>query len=278
MPTKPRPHDNLIKLFLAAYENDTWAGCDLNWLDQHQDGTVEVLATRSDGRTLAIEHTLIELFIGEREDLERFKAFLRIEDDVSLIVPGKIIYVNVPRGVLRKGQPWGRIVHAVHAWLRANIRSLPPGESMQTCRIGGTVPDVVLQARVILESGFAGPPLIRRYGPIDLGETVDKALKAKLPKLVKTVADKRILLLERSQWTLSELEIHDQIEKHRTGFPALAKVDEVWFVETVTASADGLSGYVDFKLYVNRERVETIAFNNGAPFSRSKNGIPIAIS
>jgi hypothetical protein len=75
MPTKPRTEDTLIKLFLSAYENNTWAGCEVQWLDQQQDGAVEVLATRPDGRSLAIEHTLIESFIGEREDLERLAAF-----------------------------------------------------------------------------------------------------------------------------------------------------------------------------------------------------------
>lgn len=278
MPTTSRPEDNLIRLFLSAYENDAWAGCRTNWLDQQQDGAVEVLATRSDERTLAIEHTLIEFFIGEREDLERFKLFLPIEQDQSLHVPGKIIYVDVPRGVLQKGQPWNRVVDGVHDWLRANIRSIPTGESMQTCMIGGGMPDVILQVRVIAEPDFDGHPLIRRYGPVDVGETVEKALKAKLPKLVDTVADKRILLLERNQWSLNERDIHDEIEKRRPAFPALAQVDEVWLVETVAASSDGLRGYVDFKLYLNRQRVETIAFRNGTLFSRSKNGMPLAIA
>lgn len=173
MPTKPRREDTLIKMFLSAYENDTWTGCQTDWLDQQQDGTVEVLAIRSDGTTLAIEHTLIESFISEREDLERFKAFLRIEQDEALIVPGKIIYVNVPRGVLRKGQPWNRIVNLVQEWLRVNIRSLPTGRSMQTCAIGDSVPDVILQVQVIPEPKFSDHPIIRRYGPINVGETVE---------------------------------------------------------------------------------------------------------
>jgi len=278
MPTKSRREDTLITLFLSAYDNDTWAGCRTDWLDQQQDGAVEVLATRSDGRTLAIEHTLIEFFIGEREDLERFKAFLPIEQDQSLHVPGKIIYVDLPRGVLQKGQPWNRIVDGVHEWLRANIRSFPEGESMQTCRIGGAIPDVILQVRVILDPTFAGGPLIRRYGPVDVGETVERALKAKLPKLVGTVADRRILLLERNQWSLNERDIHDEIEKRRMAFRALESVDEVWLVETVRASADRLSGYVDFKLYVNRQRVESFAFMNGTLFSRSKNTMPLPVA
>jgi len=166
MPTKARPQDNLLNLFLSAYDDKTWANATLAWLDQQQDGTVELLATRVDGTTLAIEHTLIEWFIGEREDFERFKAFLAIQDDPLLVTPGKIVYVNVPRGVLAKGQAWKRIVDGVHQWLRTHIQALPTGESMQTCVIGGGVPDVPLQARVIPEPKFNDHPIIRRYGSV----------------------------------------------------------------------------------------------------------------
>jgi hypothetical protein len=274
MPTKPRPADNLLNLFLFAYDDFTWATASLTWLDQEQDGTVELLAKRADGMTLAIEHTLIESFIGEREDFERFKAFLAIQDDPSLVTPGKIVYINVPRGVLAKGQPWQQIVSGVHQWLRANIHALPNGESTHTCVIGSGVPDVSLQARVIPEPKFSDHPIIRRYGAVNVGETVEKALKAKLPKLVATTADKRILLLERNQWSLSERGIHAEVERSRSAFPSLAQV-EVWSVETVTASADGTRGYVDFKRYQNGDMVENIAFNDGALFSRSRDGMPL---
>jgi hypothetical protein len=286
MPTKSRREDALIKLFLSAYDDDRWTNCTLDWLDQQHDGAVEVRATCSDGRTLAIEHTLIEFFSGERQDLERFKPFLAIEQDQSLSVPGKIIYVNVPRGVLDGLKPKAReqIVGGVNDWLRANIRSLPTGRSMQPSRIaasdGLADTEVVLQCDVTAVPNYEGqPPLIRRYGNVNVGETVEKALRAKLPKLVKTAADMRILLLERSQWTLSESDIHAEIEKRRAAFPALAHVD-VWFVETVfydTSTSDGFRGYAEFKRYVNGEQVETIAFNRGRLFSRSKDGMPLPI-
>src|SRR5947207_2460202 len=191
MPTKPRREDRLIAMFLSAYEDDTWAGAAIDWIDQRQDGAVEAVARRSDGGTLAIEHTLIEFFSGERTDLERFKPFLGIESDESLSVPGKIIYVNVPRAVLDglKQQVQDRIVSACHDWLRANIRSLRSGDSMQTCPVAssGNAPtaDLQLQVRVVEDADFEGkPPLIRRYGTVNVGETVEKALRAKLPKLV----------------------------------------------------------------------------------------------
>src|SRR2546425_12922078 len=56
MPTKPRREDTLITLFLAVYEDDTWAGCKIDWLDQRQDAAVEAVAVPSDGRTLGRAH------------------------------------------------------------------------------------------------------------------------------------------------------------------------------------------------------------------------------
>jgi hypothetical protein len=86
MPTKSRPEDVLVELFLSAYDHNTWQGCEVDWLDRRQDGGVEVVAARADGKTLAIEHTLIESFVGEREDLERSKAFFPIEEDRTVWV------------------------------------------------------------------------------------------------------------------------------------------------------------------------------------------------
>lgn len=284
MPTKARRENVLINLFLSTYEDDTWAGCKIGWLDQQQDGAVEALATRSDGRTVAIEHTLIEFFDGERTDLERFKPFLRIESDESLSVPGKIIDVYVPRGVLDGLKPKARerIVSGVHDWLRTNIRSVPSGESFQTCHIAASdtaaATDVVLQVKVTDVPDWEGkPPLIRRYGPVNVAETVEKALNTKLPKLVRTAADKRILMLERSQWTLDEKQIHDEIERQRQTFPDLARVDEVWIVETVTAIPDVPSGGIDFRHYVKRKVSESFWFRNGKLASRSKDGMPIPV-
>jgi len=62
---------------------------------------------------------------------------------------------------------------------------------------------------------------------VNVTETVQKALTAKLPKLVATKATRRILLLERNPWTLSEQDIHADVDKLRSAFPSLSSVD-VW--------------------------------------------------
>jgi hypothetical protein len=75
MPSKPRPEDVFIKAFLSAYEDLSWADADKDWVDRRVDGGVEMLATRkSDGKTLAIEHTLIQPFVGDIDDFKFFRA------------------------------------------------------------------------------------------------------------------------------------------------------------------------------------------------------------
>ena len=280
MPTACRREHTLIELFLSSYESDSWADCHRDWLEKKEDGAVEILATRADGKTLAIEHTLIQPFIRDKENFAYFKrGLLRIEEDKSLIVPGRIIYVNAPAGALQKGDSWELAVTTVHEWLKANRLLLPEGNSEHVGPIGDSrkrkVRDLKLQVEVIIVPGYPGAFLIRRYGQENLGQVVEKALQKKLPKLVNTEADKRILLLERDQWKLMELSIYDEIEKRRVVFPDLAKVHEVWFAETVFYQT---AKYVYFQLYDSQAAlVQTLGFGEGRLINRSENGIPLPI-
>lgn len=96
MPTKLRPEDVFIEAFLSVYEDLTWADAEKDWVDRPKDGEVEMLARRrSDGKTLAIEHTLIQPFVNDKEDFAFFgPSLLKIEDDKELIVPDKWIHVS----------------------------------------------------------------------------------------------------------------------------------------------------------------------------------------
>ena len=89
--------DDLIKLFLSAYERGSWADARHTKPDSivRTMQAVDQLATRkSDDKTLAIEHTIIEPFVGEKEDFAFFEAaFLEIETDKSLLVPGRWVFV-----------------------------------------------------------------------------------------------------------------------------------------------------------------------------------------
>ena len=100
MPTTRSRENTFIDRFLSAYEDYSWANAEVDWLDERIDGAVEALATRSDGTTLPTEHTIIEPFVREKEDFAFFRdAFLKIERDTSLLVPGRWIRVFITVGI-----------------------------------------------------------------------------------------------------------------------------------------------------------------------------------
>src|SRR5690349_8810630 len=129
MPSTLRPEDKLLELFLSAYEDSAWKEASLDWIDKRLDNTVEVIAERADGKKLAIEHTIVEPFSGEKADFAKFqKGFKAILEDTALQVPDKIIRVFVPVGVLdgRKPKAVESIAAGLHEWLKANVRLLEP--------------------------------------------------------------------------------------------------------------------------------------------------------
>ena len=282
MPTCSRREDAIIELFVSAYEDNAWKDSCIKWLDKLNDGAVDAFVTRPDGKTLAIEHTLIEPFVGEREDLERSKRFQRIEDDPALRQIDRIVNIDVPRGALPKGTPWNAIVTCVQRWLQANLPQLREGEEFHDCPIKG--PGIAkpftmkLYIDVIHSKGFVGGPLIRRWGSTNVDATVEKALTAKLPKLAETPADVRILLLERNQWSLSEAQIWQEIQRRAADFPLLGEISEIWFAETVfydVSTNPNWRGYLGFKQYARDEArlVANMKFMRGVLVSRPRHRI-----
>ncbi|MGH8554296.1 MAG: hypothetical protein ACREUD_01770 [Gammaproteobacteria bacterium] len=267
LPTTPRREKTLLKIFLSAYENDSWADANLDWLDEILDGAVEVLVTRkADGKTLAIEHTIIEPFRDDKYDFARFeRLFLPIENDPSLIVPHRIVIVYVPVGTLQQGMQWDSLVRSAHEWLKANILSLPTEWSNHRCTITGTGKqpfDIKLTVRVIESPRSQGKLLVRRQQvKNDLGDVIDKALGKKLPKLVNTIADKRILLLERQHMNLFPKCIIEEIGNRKVAFPKLTDIHEIWIVETMFFDRDGL---LRFELYRGAHVICSLDFQDGA--------------
>lgn len=267
MPTGSRREDTFIRRFLSTYENRSWADAKIQWPDKRKrkGKAVDARATRkSDGRTLAIEHTIIEPFVSDKEDFAFFAAtFLGIEEDTSLAVPGRWIQVLVPVGTLRN-QPnkavRDAIVQAVHDWIKSYRLALPEGVSQHPCSVT-TIPgkppfDITLHVKVVrLQHGprrETGVLHVRRQQvDISLGKVVEKALLNKLPKLTNTPADKRILLLERQHMNLYPHSILDEIDKRRASFPQLALVSEIWFVETALYETTFGGAYLRFELYEN---------------------------
>ena len=288
MSMRPTREDPFIKLLLSAYENGAWADAALakpDAIDRTNPAVDQIATRKSDGKTLAIEHTIIEPFVSDKEDFAFFQAaFLGIEKDESLLVPGRWIRVFVPVGTLRNQPQRSRdvIVQSVHRWIKSSRFTFPDGMSQHPCSITG-VPgeppfDITLNVKVVPLQG--GP--VAKHGSLhvrrqevgsSLGNVIEKALKRKLPKLVNTAANKRILLLERQHMNLSPERMLGEIEKRRASFPDLAGVDEIWIIETIFYGTAFGGTYLRFELYKGSDVVGSFDFEGGSMITKFEDGV-----
>lgn len=242
MPTTGiRTEDKLINLFLTVYEDCSWAG-ELSAKvspERTVDGGVEMLATRaSDGQKLAIEHTLIEPFVGEKTDFHSHYQELarQLKADESLQVPGFSIALEAPVHVLPRGSDWQAIINDVRLWLRAESQSFPQEKVLRACPCPHH-PEGKLVFQVSttpLDDPSEKFLIVHRYGELRIGESVEKALRNKLRKLARAEADKRLLILERDQPWVHPKQIFEEVERLRPSFSDLAVVDEIWIADTAT--------------------------------------------
>ncbi len=275
MPAKPgRDEQVFVRLFVSAYENFAWVGSRIDPLDEQLDGAIEALITRADGQTMAIEHTLIQPFLNEMTDLSRFEpVFRRIADDKSLAVPYTGITVYVPVGILdgQKRATQGVIAKAIHSWIANNRLYLREGEHRYQCDIPG-MPPVTLTVKRNKYNLSQGVVLLgRQQVTNDLDKVIEKALRTKLPKLIRQQAHRRVLFLERHRFNFFPDLIFAEIERQRPNFKLLEKVDEIWHVETISFEQDG---YVYFDLPKGDELLESFTFQNDVLVGHSKDGMP----
>ncbi|HYK38292.1 hypothetical protein [Alloacidobacterium sp.] len=283
MPAKlGRYEQDLIRLFVSAYENFAWAASDIKRLDEEKDSAIEALVKRTDGLTMAIEHTLIEPFIGDRSDLAKFERQAirrRIEDDKSLAVPNTGIKIFVPVGIFDGQKPANRdvIVESIYCWIVNHRLHLREGMHQYLCDVPG-MPPVTLTVernRFGLPRPYPGYVLVgRQQVTNDLHKVIKNALEKKLPKLVKEKADRHVLLLERDEFNFFPDLIFNEIERQRSNFLLLENVDEIWHVETIFYKQ---GGHVYFELRRGEQVLETMTFENGDLTGHSKEGMPYPI-
>jgi hypothetical protein len=272
LPTTRRPENKTIRLFVSGYENGAWKDSTLTFPDEVKDGEIDGFAERSDGATLAIEHTVVEPFVGDIADqAEMLSMFPLIEDDRSLLVPGIWIYVLVPVGAFHLQKPRVReaIVRAVHDWLRINRLLIPMGDSEHACSVKG-IPDkpnvdIALTLKVVAVPGEGKLHVRRQQVGDTFGNVIERMLAKKLPKLVRSAANKRILVLERRHMNLFPERIHQEIGKRRAMFPSLRDVHEIWIAEKIPFF-QGRDGDVWFELWEGSKPIRHFDFQDGTLF------------
>jgi hypothetical protein len=228
-------HDkDVIGRFLAAYNAEHRTGYQvIAWPDDDDRTGKAIDALAGDGNTtLAIEHTLLQPFAGEREDTAKFLQTVGVLDKAPhLMLSNLSVTLSFKVGAIPKGVNWSKITPAVEQWYLDVRDQLPNGSSRYA------LPNVPFDLHVSVERtplkhdrGFF---FIARVMPDrPLIETVRQALKTKVDKLTAAAADKRFLLLEKDIPIFGNGEVGELVEQLRQEFPKLGDVTEVWIADT----------------------------------------------
>ena len=224
----------LIQLFLPGYNESTGSSYEIRkHPDQieRQEPAIDAIAYDRAGKSLAIEHTLVQPFWGEKDDTEVFRTvFASLESDLSLRLADYDIELRPRVGAIPKDVNWKEIGERVKGWFRDERDSFPTGSSNQK------VPGLPFELIILVQKERQNERRVfvgRSDMPDTLERVIKKALSEKLPKLVHTPADRRVLVLEKDNVPLGYVEIGQRIEAVNHEFPDLAEVDEIWIVNTV---------------------------------------------
>lgn len=123
----------LVELFLRGHNESTGSRYEVReWPDQVQSRmkAVEAVACDRGGRSLAIEHTLLQPFEGQKDgDLSFLAVFGDLENDPALVVPNCMIDVHPLFGAAPKGPNWKQAGKQVYEWFKSARQTLPEGVS-----------------------------------------------------------------------------------------------------------------------------------------------------
>jgi hypothetical protein len=230
---------------------------------ERQKQAVEAICRDQEGGTLAVEHTLVQPFVGEKDDNQRFQsAFVPLEQDASLRMPGFVILLTLPVGAIPKVR-WEAVGSALKDWLRRERDGFAEGSSRHSIS-GLSFPLTVSVDKMVSRCYADGRVLVGRSDmPENFRDVIKKALDTKLPKLAATTSDERILLLEMDNVPRNPIEVTDAIDSLQREFPDLAKIEEVWCALTNGWETEGS---VFFTRAWPRSAVEWPSFTVSAPF------------
>lgn len=238
--------EDLILLFV--HEFNTWMETSYaveSWpdVDTRDRKAVDALARDTPGRALAIEHTLLQPFAGERADTVPFlKTAGRLDRRPDLAEPNWMINLAFKVGAIPKGIDWAKVGQRLEDWFVGIRPTLVAGPAVYEV---DQLP-FALSVNVLKTSlpNMSGKLFVMRTIPEETVEPVLRtALAAKVPKLAATPAAERVLLLEMDSPIRREWEIGEMIESIGGDFKGLASVSSVWMARTVARDSIGFIAF-----------------------------------
>lgn len=236
--TKAKRRDQILSdEFVKAYNRLTGSSYAIQEWEDAKGGSnrrVEAIAVDTVGHLLAIEHTLVQVFEGEKADNHRLNLVTGPAEKANLNTPG--FYTNISLAILEegstafasvpKGTNWTGEGKQLLAWLQQHSENLSEGLHQITPRIRidvqrERIPDYEGEIR------FSRHGLKANHGH----QAVRNAIAKKLPKLMEAKAHKRVLLLEQDSPVGNP---GSELPGLREDFPELDEI-EVWQVITFCA-------------------------------------------
>ena len=210
---------------------------------ERNEPAIDAIAISAGDKLLAIEHTLVMPFEGEKADTHIFtQAIAPLEMDESLKLPNHIVTLSVPVGAIPRREDLHRLGGRIGDWYRDRMDELPTGESLLD------IPDLGFEFRVAINKESypesEGELCVSRLLPPDsYVDVVRRAFSKKLDKLVAATANARYLLVEKDVPLPSFRKLQTVIEEIQTEFPQLEEINEVWIADTVSWESRKLIGF-----------------------------------
>jgi len=234
----------------ATFKIDKWPD------DDSSKKNIDAVCRDDAGVLLAVEHTLIEPFDGEKKDAARLLETIGgLDNHPDLALPGHPITASLPVGAISTGSDWAQIAEESLNKLKVALPALPEGDS--TVPIEGASWNVSLQISKMQVGTESNPGAFRvgRVWPGDPGtELVVRALERKIPKLSAFVGGRRILLLEQDAIAGTTERQFEQLPDDQHVRDLLGRIDEVWSVKTPGLRGENTIFTSQFwpEMYVNR--------------------------
>jgi hypothetical protein len=224
-----------LKLYNRLFDRDYRV---VSWPDELSSAKeIDALCRDDDVGELAIEHTRIEAFEGEKADSARFLQTLAgLEDHPELLQPGYDIDLVQAVGSIPTGVDWAGIRREQLEQLKRVVAEMPVGRVEVPVRGNGWEMRLkVGKARAI----GRGSIRTQRAWPGDPGPgLILKALSEKTPKLAKYVGAQKILLLEKDAVAGTIESKFEQALRIPEAERWLQQIDAVWAVNTMCLESE----------------------------------------
>ena len=214
----------------------------VDWPDKDSSRkNIDAMCRDNSGSALAVEHTLIQPFEGEKQDADRFmKTLASLQNHPDLLEPGIMVIASLRVGAISTGIDWKQIPNELLRQLRSALPDLAVGRpSIVTIKGTNWTVDVQID-KMRIGQNDPGKLLTMRVWPGDPGpELVINALKEKVPKLSAHANAKKMLLLEQDVSAGTTESQFEQLPDDPEIKGLLGLIDEVWSANTSVLESDG---------------------------------------